>query len=148
MIFGILHLLLGDGGSSSPPSSLTSAPLHPQLLLPFLFALLNLQAHCFSAGLEFVCRRVYDRIIDTGADVDVDGTTLLCRRLPEQPTTGDNSLEGTEPEEPMALNDGDISNQSDLSSVPCTTEFIQPKWVTVGTNGVLRGIENVGWADD
>lgn len=79
---------------------------------------------CFSAGLEFVCRQIYDIDIIIDIDIDIDIAILMCRRLNEHLTTKDNLLESTLLNELKAMNDGDIFNQSDLHSVLYMTGFI------------------------
>lgn len=63
-------------------------------------------------------------MIDIDIDIDIDITILICRRLNEHLTTKDNLLESTLLNEPKAMNDGDIFNQSDLPSVLYMSGFI------------------------
>lgn len=86
MIFGVLHLLFGGGGSSSSPS-LPS--------LPFFFISPEPPGTVFPSGSNFVGREIYDKdiIIDTDTDkdidIDIDINILTDRRLNEQLTAKD-----------------------------------------------------------
>lgn len=107
-----------------PPFPLLPNPYPPPPILLLLFAFSKPPGtQCFSAGLEFVCRQVYDTdiIIDidthTDIDTDIDMNIVTCRRLNEHLTTKGNLLERIMFNEVKAMNDGDIFNQNDLSSV-------------------------------
>lgn len=141
LIFVVLHLLFGDGGSpsfsSSPPSFPSFSPLlhlFPSLSsfsshspLPTSFCLAWTSRHSVPAGLEFGGMQIYDAdiiidmVIDTDTDIDIDTdidrNILTPRRLNDHLTSKHSLLESI-------VNEPKAVNERDIFKVTCTVFFI------------------------